>query len=163
MIAGLFHLALRTGNLPRTVHFYEQVLGLREVPRPPNIKFPGAWLALPNPPFDAIIHVYAGIAAVGEGETLPKDNLASAVDHLSLLATGFVAQVAELERLHISWRAQNTNPTNLQLFVHDPNGLKLELTFNPANETGTPIVLTEGQKYLANERFFQIAEYVQFD
>jgi catechol 2,3-dioxygenase-like lactoylglutathione lyase family enzyme len=163
MIAGLFHLALRTAHLSRTVNFYQQVVGLREVARPPNIKFPGAWLALPVAPHDAIVHLYSGVAAVGEGETLPKDNLAGVVDHLSLLASGFVAQVAELEKLGISWRAQNSNPANLQLFFHDPNGLKLELTFQPELEAGVPLAFTEKQKYRANERFFQTTEYVQFD
>jgi catechol 2,3-dioxygenase-like lactoylglutathione lyase family enzyme len=162
MITGLFHVALRTEHLTRTIHFFEQVMGMHEVPRPPNIKFPGAWLALPNKSIEPIIHLYAGIAAVGPGEILPRDNIQGVVDHLSLTARGYHDIVAKLNHFGLDWRAQNTNPENLQLFFCDPNGLKIELSFMPADEGGLPEVL-EAHKYRANERFFVADQYRQFD
>jgi catechol 2,3-dioxygenase-like lactoylglutathione lyase family enzyme len=163
MITGLFHTAIRTEHLRRTINFYEKILGLKEVPRSANIRFPGAWLALPVPNGNAIIYLYAGEAAVGEGETLSTDNSAGVVDHLALQATGF-NQIHQAILDHgLNWRAQNSNPTNLQLFVHDPNGLKIEMSFNPASENGVTLQLTPSQTYRANERFFEISQYLKFD
>jgi catechol 2,3-dioxygenase-like lactoylglutathione lyase family enzyme len=162
MITGLFHVALRTEHLTRTIRFFEQVMGMHEVPRPPNIKFPGAWLALPDKSIEPIIHLYAGVAAVGPGETLPKDNIQGVVDHLSLTAKGYHDIVAKLNQFGLSWRAQNTNPENLQLFFNDPNGLKIELSFVPTAEGGLPSV-ADAHKYRANERFFVAEQYRQFD
>ena len=54
-IAGLFHIAIKTNDLAATIHFYKEVMGLVEVPRP-NFGFPGAWLYAGG---RAIVHVYA--------------------------------------------------------------------------------------------------------
>ncbi len=62
LISGLFHVAIRTADLDKTVSFYTQVLGLKEVPRPENLSFPGAWLAAPDAMGQVIVHVYAGSA-----------------------------------------------------------------------------------------------------
>jgi catechol 2,3-dioxygenase-like lactoylglutathione lyase family enzyme len=163
MISAMLHLALRTAHLARTIAFYERMVGLNEVARPPNIKFPGAWLALGTPSADPIIHLYAGEAAISPGESLPKDNLQGVVDHLALAATGFHEIRDRLDGHRIAWRAQNSNPKNLQLFFHDPNGLKIELSFDPAAEPGMPISLAQHQIYRAAERFFVADQYLQFD
>ena len=47
-LTGLFHVAIKTADLDKTVRFYKQVLGCREAPRP-DLGFPGAWLAVPTP------------------------------------------------------------------------------------------------------------------
>lgn len=47
-VAGLFHTAVKTADLPASLVFYKTVLGLREVTRP-YFGFPGAWLACPVP------------------------------------------------------------------------------------------------------------------
>jgi catechol 2,3-dioxygenase-like lactoylglutathione lyase family enzyme len=163
MITGLFHTTIRTQHLRRTINFYEKIVGLKEVPRSANIKFPGAWLALPILNGNAIIHLYAGDAAIGEGESLPLDNSTGVVDHLALQAYGFSAIHQAIVATGLNWRAQNSNPNNLQLFVHDPNGLKIELSFNPANEVDVTLQLTEAQTYRANERFFDFEQYGKFD
>jgi catechol 2,3-dioxygenase-like lactoylglutathione lyase family enzyme len=162
MITGMFHLALRTANVAATVAFYEKVVGLREVARPPGLKFPGAWLALPNDPKAAIIHLYAGVAAVAEGETVPQNNHQGIADHLCLSAIGAANVIAVLNEYAIPWRAQDSNPNNFQLFFYDPNGLKLELSFKPAVEQNLPPSLTPEQTYRANERFFELSDYVRF-
>jgi hypothetical protein len=119
-------------------------------------------LALPDKSIDPIIHLHAGIAAVGPGEVLPKDNVQGVVDHLSLPAKGYHDIVARLDQFGLAWRAQNTNPKNLQLFFNDPNGLKIELSFVPTAEGGLPVV-ADANKYRANERFFVAEQYRRFD
>ena len=162
LITGLFHLAIRTANLQSTLRFYSEVLGLREVPRPPAIKFPGAWLAVPTPVGTAVIHVYAGYVAEDPQGHIPEHNEAGVVDHLSLSAHGYLEFASKLRALGLSYREQNNGGGNWQMFVHDPSGLKLELTFEQTGEPGLPVTIEAAQKYKASERFFQLHEYAQF-
>lgn len=160
MIGGIFHCAIRTADLESTLHFYKHALGLKEVPRPAGLTFPGAWLAVPNAVGQAILHVYAGSAAAGKDGDAPVDNERGAVDHISLLAQGFTRFRAQFEKLGISSREQNQNGgTNWQMFIHDPNGIKVELTFDQAAEPELPVPIVAERRYKASERFFNPAEY----
>ncbi|WP_059520242.1 MULTISPECIES: VOC family protein [Burkholderia] len=161
MIGGIFHCAIRTADLDATLLFYKGALGLKEVPRPAGLKFPGAWLAVPNAIGQPILHVYAGYAAAdGRGE-IPTDNERGAVDHISLLAHGFTHYRAHFEKLGISAREQNQNGgSNWQMFVHDPNGIKIELTFDQAAEPDLPVPIADARRYDASERFFDAREYL---
>jgi catechol 2,3-dioxygenase-like lactoylglutathione lyase family enzyme len=163
MITGMFHLAIRTAYVARTVNFYKQVVGLQEVPRPPGLKFPGAWLALPNDPKAAIIHLYGGIAAASESEVIPSHNNEGTADHLCLSALGASEVMILLDRYKLNWRAQNSNSANFQLFFHDPNGIKLELSFRPEAEINLPSLIAPERTYRANERFFNSNQYAVFD
>ncbi len=42
------HVALVVASVERSRHFYMQVLGMQEVPRPQSFNFPGAWLQTHN-------------------------------------------------------------------------------------------------------------------
>ena len=44
-VTGLFHVLVKSNDLPQTLKFYKQVLGLREAPRP-AMGNPGAWMAV---------------------------------------------------------------------------------------------------------------------
>ena len=63
-ITGLFHVAIKTADLEATRRFYVEVLGLAEVARP-DFGYPGAWIGVPLPGGQAIIHIYAGGPALG--------------------------------------------------------------------------------------------------
>ena len=155
---GLFHTAIRTADLAGTIAFYTRVLGLEQVPRPATLKFPGAWLAVPGG--DAIIHVYAGEAARDPDGRLAADNEAGVVDHLAMRARGFTGYLRVLDAHGIAWRAQNRAGEPVwQLFVHDPSGHKLELSFDQAQETDLPVVIPESRRYRAAERWFDPAPY----
>ena len=41
-----------------------------------------------------------------------------------------------------------------QLFVYDPSGVQLELTFEGAVEAGPPPDMSEGRRYRAGQSFF---------
>ena len=49
-----------------------------------------------------------------------------------------------------------------QLFVYDPNGVQLELTFHSAAEREDVPVIPPQRRYAARERWFQPAPYRQF-
>src|SRR5689334_540295 len=68
------HFTILTDDVPKTVHFYRDLLGLSEGPRPP-FDFPGAWLYANGEP---ILHVIGGRSA---------DELrAGVIDHMAFSA-----------------------------------------------------------------------------
>jgi len=128
VVSSLAHVAIKAGDLATTVAFYERVLGLRQMPRPP-FPFPGAWLGVDG---QALIHLYGGERAAGRraGDTGP-------IDHVSFWARGYVAQRTRLETLGLPFREACPPDTTLaQLFVFDPNGVVLELTYDLRDEPG---------------------------
>lgn len=155
VITGLFHVAIKTNDLEATVRFYTEVLGLRPVKRP-NFAFPGAWLGCTTPVGEAIFHIYAGGPALGKAGTAPLGT--AAVDHISLTATGFHAFREKFVQAGLDWREFIVPGTSLwQLFVYDPSGVQLELTFDGEAEGGPEPDMSSGRCYVAGETFFQPA------
>ena len=116
MISGLDHVNIETSELEETIHFYEDVLGFENGDRPP-FDFPGAWLYAGGHP---VIHLV---------ETDAEPGPTGAIDH-----------VAWLQRLRRNERKIGTKVCYLQtdgcaqltvrqIFIHDPNGVRLELNF----------------------------------
>lgn len=154
---GLFHLAIKTADLAATRAFWIGVIGLREVPRP-DFGYPGAWLACGQPGGQAIIHVYAGGPALGGQASVPQGT--AAIDHVSLACSGYHAYIARFRAAGLAWREFLVPGTTLwQLFVYDPSGVQLELTFEGAVETGAPPDMSPGRVYRAGESFFDTATY----
>jgi catechol 2,3-dioxygenase-like lactoylglutathione lyase family enzyme len=91
MVAGLFHIAVKTGDLAATLAFYTRVLGLAEAKRP-DFGYPGAWLAVPLPGGAAILHIYAGGPALGPEGRAPAGT--AAIDHVSLACRGYHGFIA---------------------------------------------------------------------
>ena len=152
IITGLFHVAIKTGDLAATLHFYCDVIGLTQAPRP-DFGFPGAWLAVPTPLGSAIVHIYAGGPAMGADGEAPLGT--GAIDHLSMTASGYHAFVERFRAEGLDWREFLIPGTTLwQLFVHDPNGVMLELTFEGRAEVGPGPDLSEARRYRAGEAFF---------
>ncbi|MFZ5913944.1 MAG: VOC family protein [Pseudomonadota bacterium] len=117
-LAELDHYNIVTGNLERSVEFYEQVLGLRNGERP-NFGIPGAWL-------------YCGDKAVVHLIGLEKNerNGSGAIDHVAFRATDFDGTKANLQQQGIKFSEMSVPGFNIrQIFVHDPDGVKVELNF----------------------------------
>lgn len=160
LITGLLHVAIKTNDLDRTVRFYRDVIGLAEAPRP-AFGYPGAWLAVPTPVGEAVIHIYAGGPAMGPEGRAPVGT--GSIDHVSLTAQGYGAFRERLEAHGLPFREFIVPGTTLwQLFVFDPSGVQLELTFDSRAETGAEPDLSPGRKYVAGESFFDPAAYETF-
>ncbi len=156
-VQGLFHVAVKTADLEATRAFYTRVIGLHEVARP-DFGYPGAWLATPTPGPQAILHVYAGGPALGEGGRVQPGT--GAIDHVSLACSGFHAFRERFAAHALPWREFLVPGTTLwQLFVHDPSGVQLELTFQGAAEAGAPPDMSEGRAYVAGRSFFDPLTY----
>ena len=154
-ITGLFHIAIKTDQLAKTVGFYVQVIGLQTVERP-DFGYPGAWLATPEG--GAIIHIYAGGPALGPAGEVPKGT--AAIDHVSLTATGFHEFRDRISGAHLDWREFIVPGTNLwQLFVYDPSGVQLELTFDGREEFGPEPDMSPDRVYRPGVNFFDPDKY----
>ena len=157
IISGLFHVAIKTNDLAATRAFYCDVLGLADVFRP-DFGYPGAWLACPLPGGQAIIHVYAGGPALGTDGRAPVGS--AAIDHLSLACSGFHEFAARFREAGLAYREFLVPGTTLwQLFVYDPSGVQLELTFEGSAESGAAPDMSPGRAYVAGSGFFDAATY----
>lgn len=125
-ITGSLHVAIKTEDLDATVAFYTRLLGLRLATRP-DFGYPGAWIAVPTPIGEAVIHIYAGGLALGEGGRVASGT--GAIDHVSLTAIGWHSFRDRFQRVGLPWREFLVPGTNYwQQFVYDPSGVQVELT-----------------------------------
>ena len=117
------HFTILTDDVPGTVGFYREFLGLVEGARPP-LQFPGAWLYAGGA---AILHVVGG---------RPADELkAGVIDHMAFSATGLSETLALLASRDIEHTCRRlAGAGTWQVFFHDPNGARVELDF-AADET----------------------------
>lgn len=160
VITGLLHVAIKTADLATTVAFYTKVLGLRETARP-DFGYPGAWLAVPTPVGTAAIHIYAGGPALGPDGKV--DLGTGAIDHISITAVGWEAACARLDQFGLPWRAfLIPHTTYWQIFVYDPSGVQLELTFDGVAEGIPSPAIPEEKRYRAGESFFDPSLYTNF-
>lgn len=122
----LNHYTLRcsvTGLAP-LLDFYTRVLGLSVGARP-DIPAPGYWLYSEG---QAVVHLYA----IGDLDgAAPGSVPTGSLDHISFSATGVEATRAHLVSLGVPHDEAPVPGWPLhQIFLRDPAGLKVELTFS---------------------------------
>jgi hypothetical protein len=106
------------------VSFYVGIVGLTDGPRP-ALNHPGHWLYSAGHP---LVHLNALLEA-----TAPAGS--AAIDHISFRAHGLVQTREFLGRSNIPFDEAPLTCTSLQqLFVRDPCDVKIELTFDLADE-----------------------------
>lgn len=156
-VTGLFHVLIKTNDLDQTLAFYKNILGLREAKRPP-FGFPGAWLGCSTPTGDLIIHVWSGGPAFEPDGVSPYGT--ATIDHVSLTAIGFPGFRERFRAHGLPWREFLIPETTLmQLFVFDPSGVQIELTFDLAGEPEAPGEIGSDHLYRAGENFFDREAY----
>ncbi|HNB26396.1 MAG TPA: VOC family protein [Alphaproteobacteria bacterium] len=113
------HFTILAEDLAATCAFYRDLLGLTEGYRP-NMGFPGAWLYAGEV---AVLHVVVK-------NPLPKQR-AGVLDHMAFTAADLPGTVAKLKKRGIAYNLGRQVETGTwQLFLHDPNGAKVELDFD---------------------------------
>ncbi len=156
-ITGLLHVAVKTMDLDASVAFYTKVIGLRDVHRP-DFGFPGAWLGVPTPVGEAIIHLYAGGPALAGGPVPPHTG---AIDHLSITAVGWNGFRERFAKFGLPSREFVIPKTTYwQQFIFDPSGVQLELTFDADAERIPAPEIPAAKKYQPGESFFDPKAYV---
>jgi catechol 2,3-dioxygenase-like lactoylglutathione lyase family enzyme len=135
-IENLQHFLVQTADLEATKDWYVDVLGLKVGPHP-DFGFPVYWLYIGD---KDVLHLTAGGSNVSEArkEYLGQQSEATygtgVLDHVAFHATGLDEMIAHLKKKNIDFTQRQVNDQALvQLFLIDPNGLKVELNF-PAKE-----------------------------
>ena len=122
-VDALQHINLRSVDVERSRDFYAEIIGLQIGPRPPLASV-GYWLYLGGVPVIHLVqHPADASPALGSG----------AVDHVAFHGIDFEATRSRLSSLGVAFREAVIPPDGTrQLFVHDPDGIKIELNFDPA-------------------------------
>lgn len=128
---NLEHFLVRANNLDDTRAFYENVLGLRVGERP-NFPFAGDWLYLGGVPCVHLVQegFEEGLATFmgrEEGETQPHDNT-GAIDHIAFNATDLDGMRKRFADFGLETHEQGIGNLR-QIFIKDPNGVRIELNF----------------------------------
>jgi len=156
-VTGLLHVLVKTNDLPRTLVFYKKVLGLREATRPP-FGFPGAWMACATPNAELIIHIWAGGPGMGKDGVSPYGT--GTIDHVSLGAVGYRGFRERFQHYGLDWREfVIPNTTLFQMFVYDPSGVQIELTFDLGAEPSYDTNIDPAHRYTPGEEFFDKGSY----
>jgi catechol 2,3-dioxygenase-like lactoylglutathione lyase family enzyme len=120
----LDHINIRTTQPEATRDFFVDVVGLRDGERPP-FNFGGYWLYAGE---QAVIHLTDARDTGAHG--LAEGRAGAAIDHVSFRMTGYAALRSLLKERKIPSETRIV-PRNgdVQVFIDDPNGVTVELTF----------------------------------
>jgi catechol 2,3-dioxygenase-like lactoylglutathione lyase family enzyme len=117
-IEGMNHFTVLTDDVPKTVRFYGDLLGLVPGDRP-NLGFPGAWLYAQG---RAILHIVGGRP--------PEALKPGVIDHIAFSARGLATVLARLNAHNVEHVCrQQVGSGTWQVFFFDPNGARVELDF----------------------------------
>jgi catechol 2,3-dioxygenase-like lactoylglutathione lyase family enzyme len=127
------HFLVMTYDVDATRDFYRDVLGFQEGPRP-ELGFLGHWLYLGEIP---VIHIaeWASYTAHSERLGIPVTRPAPGtgpLDHVAFNGadSGYATLRERLDRHGLKYHPNDSPAIGLrQIFLDDPNGLKLELNF----------------------------------
>ena len=122
----LHHVALSVTDMAKAAWFYEEVLGLKPLDRPP-FNFPGAWYELGDRTLHLIVHPPTHTLR-GTRDIDPRDG------HLALRVKSFEDTVARLKSFGVACLELPDNPTPwAQIYAADPDGNIIE--FNVDRES----------------------------
>ena len=142
MIRKLDHCNIRTGKIDETVRFYSDLLGLRDGPFPGDRKF-GAWLydttetpvlhliaVDPDNRREAFDRVKKRLGPLGGSLDEFVLQGSGAVDHIAFECTDYEGMISKFKSRGMAYSEADVPSINLrQIFIHDPNGVTLELNF----------------------------------
>jgi lactoylglutathione lyase len=116
-VMELNHVALDVRDVPASVQFYRDTLGLPELPRP-DFGFPGAWFRL---------GVTQELHLIGNRDR-PVGQRAG---HFALLVSDIDAAAERLRNAGVEFRGPKPRPDGArQIFTADPDGNVMELCAN---------------------------------
>ena len=115
---SLDHWNIFCKDLDATVRFYERYVGLRNGDRPP-FPFPGAWMYAGD---KAILHLVSETGREADGS--------GAIDHVAINCEGIRGTLDQIKKDGVPFEVKKVPARPLQqVFVHDPDGVMIELNF----------------------------------
>ncbi|AZG09961.1 hypothetical protein EGT29_20040 [Pigmentiphaga sp. H8] len=130
------HYLVQTEDFEGTVHWYQHVLGMAPGPTP-DFGFPVQWMYLGD---RDVLHITHGGRKTTDnrkrylGQQSEQTSGSGVIDHIGFRCSGLHDMMAGLRARQVDFRQRRVNAQGLyQLFLFDPNGVKVELNF-PADE-----------------------------
>ena len=127
----LEHFLVMTDDIDATRDFYQDVLDFREGFRA-DLGFAGYWLYLDDVP---VIHIaeWDSYTLHSKNEGIPVTSpgqSTGAFDHVAFNGTNAQEMIDKLTRMNIPFHRNDVPVARLiQLFLSDPNGVKIELNY----------------------------------
>ena len=138
-VSHLEHFLIQTSNLEATRDWYVDMLGFREGPHP-DFKFPVVWLYLGD---NDVVHLTEGGKDVSAnrkaylGQQSDATQGSGVIDHMAFRCTGLRDMMEHLRDQKVEFRQRMVSDQGLfQLFLFDPNGVKVELNFSNTEAQG---------------------------
>lgn len=139
-ISHIEHFLVAADDIDATRDWYGRVLGMKPGPHP-EFGFPVHWMYLGD---TDIVHIGPSAKQAGEiqkkflGRTSQDTGEGTgALDHIAFRATGLRGMLEHLKKEKIFFtRRRASGQALFQLFIVDPNGIKLELNFAAAEAEG---------------------------
>ena len=135
----LEHFLIQTADIAATRDWYVKVLGFRVGPSP-DFKFPVCWLYIGD---TDVIHITEGGKNVSEnrkrylGQQSDALHGTGVIDHVAFRCTGLKEMMEHLTSSAVPFSKRQVDDQGLfQLFLIDPNGIKVELNFANAEAAG---------------------------
>lgn len=125
MIQGMNHFTITAEDRERTLAYYCGLLGLVQGQRP-DLGFPGAWLYPPGGT-QAVLHIYWD-------RPMPEPRT-GVIDHMAFTARDLKAVKARFDERGLRYELRRqAGAGTWQLFSFDPNGARVELDFDAAEQ-----------------------------
>ncbi len=134
-LTNLDHFLVQTTDIDKTCAFYQDVLGMKAGPTP-HFRFKVAWMYIGD---DPVVHITTGGKDVSEnrkaylGQQSTDTEGTGVLDHIAFRATGLKDMMDHLTGLGVDFQQRQVDSQGLfQLFLFDPNGVKVELNYENA-------------------------------
>ena len=132
-VSHIEHFLVAADNIDATRDWYARVLGMQSGPHP-DFGFPVHWMYVNDVD---VVHIGPSAKQADDiqkkylGRTSQDSGTGTgAVDHIAFRATGLRAMLEHLRREKVAFSQRRANGQALfQLFLYDPNGIKIELNY----------------------------------
>jgi catechol 2,3-dioxygenase-like lactoylglutathione lyase family enzyme len=133
------HFLVQSEDVEKTKDWYVNVLGLKEG-YTPDFKFPVYWLYIED---QDVLHLTQGGKDVSQnrmtylGQQSQDTRGSGVIDHIAFHASDLHGMIRHFEERNIRFTERQVDSQGLyQLFLSDPNGIKIELNFPNAEAKG---------------------------
>ncbi|MBW8904681.1 MAG: VOC family protein [Betaproteobacteria bacterium] len=132
-VSHIEHFLVAADNIDATRDWYARVLGMQSGPHP-DFGFPVHWMYVNDVD---VVHIGPSAKQADDiqkkylGRTSQDSGTGTgAVDHIAFRATGLRAMLEHLRREKVAFSQRRANGQALfQVFLYDPNGIKIELNY----------------------------------
>jgi catechol 2,3-dioxygenase-like lactoylglutathione lyase family enzyme len=139
-LSHIEHYLVAADDIDATRDWYARVLGMKAGAHP-DFGFPVHWMYLAE---RDVVHIGPSARKAGDIQKkylgrASQDGGAGtgALDHIAFRATGLAAMLAHLRKEGVAFTQRRANGQALfQLFLYDPNGIKIELNYAAEEAAG---------------------------